>query len=40
MDIKLILLVFSALFTVSALIFGARNGFYDTDSYHGNGSAH
>jgi hypothetical protein len=22
------------------LFFGTKNGFYDTDSYHGNGSAH
>jgi len=40
MDIKSILLVFSVVFTVTAFIFGTRNGFYDTDSYHGNGSAH
>ncbi|HEY9752089.1 MAG TPA: hypothetical protein V6C46_04015 [Coleofasciculaceae cyanobacterium] len=40
MDIKLILVVLTGLFTVSCLFFGTRNGFYDTDNYHGNGSAH
>jgi hypothetical protein len=25
---------------LSCLFFGTRNGFYDTDKYHGNGSAH
>lgn len=40
MDIKLILVVLTAIFTVATLFFGTRNGFYDTDSYHGNGSAH
>jgi hypothetical protein len=40
MDIKAILLVLTALFVVATLFFGTRNGFYDTDNYHGNGSAH
>lgn len=40
MEFKLILLVLSVLFSVTALYFGTRNGFYDTDKYHGNGSAH
>lgn len=40
MDIKVILLVLTALFVVATLFFGTRNGFYDTDNYHGNGSAH
>lgn len=40
METKLILVVLTALFTVTSLLFGTRNGFYDTDDYHGNGSAH
>lgn len=40
MDIKLILVGLTALFVVATLFFGTKNGFYDTDSYHGNGSAH
>jgi succinate dehydrogenase hydrophobic anchor subunit len=40
MDIKLILLVLTGLFIVSCLFFGTRNGFYDSDKYDGNGTAH
>lgn len=40
MDVKTILIVLTAVFTVSCLFFGTKNGFYDTDNYHGNGSAH
>jgi hypothetical protein len=40
MDIKLILAGLTALFVVATLFFGTKNGFYDTDDYHGNGSAH
>jgi hypothetical protein len=40
MDIKLILVILTAAFVVATLFFGTKNGFYDTDSYHGNGSAH
>jgi hypothetical protein len=40
MDVKLVLVVLTAAFTVLSLIFGTRNGFYDSDNYHGNGSAH
>lgn len=40
MEFKLVLVVLSILFSVTALYFGTRNGFYDTDKYHGNGSAH
>ena len=40
MDVKLILLGLTPLFIVACLYFGTRNGFYDTDDYHGNGSAH
>ncbi len=40
MDIKLILVGLTVMFTVSCLFFGTKNGFYDSDNYHGNGSAH
>ncbi len=40
MDIKLILAILTGLFVVASLFFGTKNGFYDTDNYHGNGSAH
>lgn len=40
MDIKLVLAVLTGLFVVATLFFGTKNGFYDTDDYHGNGSAH
>lgn len=40
MDVKLILLALTPVFIVACLFFGTRNGFYDTDNYHGNGSAH
>lgn len=40
MDIKLILPILSVVFTIACLFFGTKNGFYDTDKYHGNGSAH
>jgi hypothetical protein len=40
MDVKLVLVVLTIVFTVSSLIFGTKNGFYDSDNYHGNGSAH
>ncbi len=40
MDVKLILIGLTVLFTISCLFFGTKNGFYDTDNYHGNGSAH
>ena len=40
MDIKLMMLVLTALFIVSSLFFGTKNGFYDSDNYDGNGSAH
>jgi nitrogen fixation-related uncharacterized protein len=40
MDIKLVLAVLTGLFVVATLFFGTKNGFYDTDKYHGNGSAH
>ncbi len=40
MDFKLLLVILTIVFTVSSLIFGTKNGFYDSDNYHGNGSAH
>lgn len=40
MDVQLILLAFTPFFAAACLFFGTRNGFYDTDKYHGNGSAH
>lgn len=40
MDVKLIVVILTVVFTVSCLFFGTRNGFYDSDNYHGNGSAH
>ncbi len=39
-DFKTVLLAIAVPFTLSCLFFGTRNGFYDTDKYHGNGSAH
>ncbi|BAQ63578.1 hypothetical protein [Geminocystis sp. NIES-3709] len=40
MDVKILIVILTGLFIVSALFFGTRNGFYDTDDYDGNGSAH
>ena len=40
MDVKLILVGLTVVFTVSCLFFGTKNGFYDSENYHGNGSAH
>ncbi len=40
MDIKAVLPILTILFIVCTLFFGTRNGFYDSDKYHGNGSAH
>jgi len=40
MDVKTILVILTGLFIVSSLFFGTKNGFYDSDDYHGNGSAH
>jgi hypothetical protein len=35
-----VLLVASILFCVASLYFGTKGGFYDTDNYDGNGTAH
>lgn len=40
MDIKIILPALTVVFTLACLFFGTKNGFYDSDDYHGNGSAH
>lgn len=40
MDVKLVMVVLSGLFVISALFFGTKNGYYDTDKYDGNGCAH
>jgi hypothetical protein len=40
MDVKLVLVVLSLVFSVACLFFGTKNGYYDSDNYHGNGSAH
>ncbi|WKT82529.1 MULTISPECIES: hypothetical protein [unclassified Thermosynechococcus] len=39
-NVKPILLAITPVFILLCLVFGTRNGFYDTDNYHGNGSAH
>jgi hypothetical protein len=40
MDVRIVLIGLSVLFGVSCLFFGTKNGYYNTDKYHGNGSAH
>ncbi|MEC4817348.1 MAG: hypothetical protein SAK29_29360, partial [Scytonema sp. PMC 1069.18] len=40
MDVKLILIALTIVFIFTSLFFGTKNGFYDSDNYHGNGSAH
>ncbi|MEO0803378.1 MAG: hypothetical protein AAFY57_14015 [Cyanobacteria bacterium J06642_2] len=40
MTFKILLAALTVCFSFAALYFGTRNGFYDTDKYHGNGSAH
>ena len=40
MDVKIVLLALTVVFILSSLFFGTKNGFYDSDNYHGNGSAH
>jgi nitrogen fixation-related uncharacterized protein len=40
MDVKILIVILTGLFIVSALFFGTKNGYYDTDDYDGNGSAH
>ena len=40
MDVKLLIVILSGIFIVSCLFFGTKNGYYDTDKYNGNGTAH
>lgn len=40
MDVKVVMLILTGLFIVTCLFFGTKNGFYDSDNYDGNGSAH
>nr|ADN14802.1 conserved hypothetical protein [Gloeothece verrucosa PCC 7822] len=40
MDAKIVMIILTGLFIISCLFFGTKNGFYDSDNYHGNGSAH
>ena len=40
MDVKLLMSILTGLFIISAIYFGTKNGYYDTDYYDGNGSAH
>jgi hypothetical protein len=35
-----VLVVISGLFCGASLFFGTKGGYYDTDSYDGNGTAH
>ncbi|MCT0203492.1 hypothetical protein KQ302_00370 [Synechococcus sp. CS-602] len=35
-----VLLLGSGLFCLTTLYFGTRGGYYDTDAYDGNGTAH
>lgn len=40
MDVKFLLMAITPFFVLACLFFGTRNGFYDSENYHGNGSAH
>ncbi len=40
MDVKILMMTLTVLFVVSALFFGTKNGYYDTEYYDGNGTAH
>ncbi len=40
MDAKLIVVGVAAALALASFYFGTRNGFYNTDKYHGDGSAH
>lgn len=40
MDVQAVLPILTIPFLLGALFFGTRNGFYNSDKYHGNGSAH
>ncbi|CAK6701561.1 hypothetical protein [Synechococcus sp. CBW1107] len=36
----IVVLVVSVLFCLTTLFFGTKGGYYDTDAYDGNGTAH
>ena len=40
MDAKLIVVGIAIALSLATFYFGTRNGFYNTEKYHGNGSAH
>jgi hypothetical protein len=40
MNVQIILPILTIPFVIGVLFFGTRNGFYNSDKYHGNGSAH
>lgn len=40
MDVKLVLAILTGVFILTSLFFATKNGFYDSDNYHGNGTAH
>jgi hypothetical protein len=40
MEVKMAMVILTVLFIVCSLFFGTKNGFYDSDYYDGNGSAH
>ncbi|MCS6943083.1 MAG: hypothetical protein NZ901_08235 [Geminocystis sp.] len=40
MSVKILMMTLTILFVVSALFFGTKNGYYDTEYYDGNGTAH
>lgn len=40
MDVKLVIMILTGVFIASCLFFATKNGFYDSDNYDGNGTAH
>jgi|OM-RGC.v1.039262374 hypothetical protein len=40
MTLSQILIPLAILFSISLVVFGLSGGFYDTESYSGNGTAH
>ncbi len=40
MLIKLVILIIAVIFVPLAFLMATKNGYYNTDRYHGNGSAH
>jgi hypothetical protein len=39
-NLATVLVITSGLFCLATLFFGTKGGYYDTDSYDGNGTAH